>query len=130
MKITLSAADADRLGCPREVEFDEGRLMAREAVAIQAQTGWRLEKLHRELNGKPVTDDEGNPVYLLDDMGFPELDEQGKQIQLRDINVEALLIAAWIAVRREVNIPYSEFDIDLLGSQFGEQQAAGEQGKA
>lgn len=131
MKIRLSREDVERLGCPEVVEYDERKLMGREAVAIQKQTGWTPEKLARSLEGKVVLDDDGKPAYQRDADGVEVLDEYGRRIPLRDVDAEALLILAWIAVRRSVDVAYADFDLDLFGAEFDyEEPGEVEPGKA
>ncbi len=138
MKIRLSAADAQRLGCPEELEYDETKLMGREAIAIQKQTGWTPERVARAMEGRIVRDENGDIEYLEDEHGDRVLDEGGRPIPFRDVDAEALLITAWTAVRRSVpEVKWADFDIDLFGTQFGEPPAAepstgetGDQGKS
>lgn len=130
MRITLCDEDAGRIGCPTVVEFDDGKIMAREAIAIQKSTGWTLEGLGRALSGVPVRDAAGNVQYVTDDDGNEIRDEFGHRSVLREISVEALLAAAWIAVRRSgVTVAWDEFDLDLMATKFGDDEVVGE-GKA
>lgn len=130
MKITLTEEDAARIGCPRVVEFDDNRIMTREAIAIQKTTGYSLEGLGRGLTGVPVKDADGNLRYRTDDEGNEVRDEFGHRTVLREIDIEALLVAAWIAVRRSgVQVPWDDFDLDLLGTEFGDAEVVDE-GKA
>jgi hypothetical protein len=123
VKITLSAEDAERMQCPQVVEFDDKRIMAREAIAIQKATGWSMDGLGRALGGTPVTSPDGSPVYETDEDGVEIRDQFGNRIRLREINMEALLLAAWIAVRRSgVTVPWDDFDLDLLGAQWGDDE--------
>jgi hypothetical protein len=130
MKITLTEQDAQRMGCPRVIEFDDDRIMAREAVLIQKTTGWSIEGLGRGLTGMPVKDDAGNLQYVTDESGEEIRDEFGHRTVLREVQVEALLAAAWIAARRAgVNVPWEDFDLDLLATQWGDAEVVDE-GKA
>jgi hypothetical protein len=130
MRITLTEKDAERIGCPRVVEFDDGRIMTREAIAIQRSTGYTLEGLGRGLSGLPVKDRDGNIQYVTGEDGNEIVDEFGHRKVLREVDIEALLVAAWIAVRRAgVQVPWDDFDLDLLGTQFGDDEVVDE-GKA
>jgi hypothetical protein len=130
MKITLTAEDADRIGCPQVVEFDDTRIMTREAIAIQKTTGYSLEGLGRGLTGLPVKDAAGNIQYVTGEDGTEVRDEFGHRSVLREVDIEALLVAAWIAVRRAgVKVPWDDFDLDLFGTKFGDDEVVDE-GKA
>lgn len=120
MKIILSEDDATRLGVPRELEYNENKLMGREAIAIQKATGWTPSALARALDGRVVLDEDGQPLYDTDDAGQPVLDEDGRRVPLRDVDAEALVILVYVAVLRSgVKIKYADFDIDFFGTKFG-----------
>lgn len=113
MKITLSAEDAERLGVPPVVEYDENALTGREAIALQAQVGWSLTRLGMALQGRPMRIN-GEQQYATDDNGDPQTDAP-----LIEIESEALLVCAWIAARRAgCTLSYAEFDINLLATEY------------
>ncbi len=115
MRFRLSEEDASRYGCDPEVEFDESRLTGREAIALKKQTGWSLERIGQAMVGDRVVDSDGGQVWQLDEHGDPELDEAGQKVPLRAIDPEALLVMAWLAVRRSVgDVPWRDFDINLV----------------
>lgn len=115
MKFRLSDEDAQRLDCPAEVEFDETRLSGREAIAMKKLTGWSLERLGQAMVGDRVIDADNNQVWQLDEHGDPEKDEAGNRIPLRSIDPEAMLVMAWLAVRRAVgDRSWKDFDINLM----------------
>lgn len=116
MRFRLSEEDAQTLDCPREVEFDEGKLSGREAIALKKQTGWSLERLGQASVGDRVLDADGNQVWQLDEHGDPELDEAGQKIPLRSVDPECLLVMAWLAVRRTTGreVSWLDFDINLV----------------
>lgn len=119
MRFRLSEEDAERLNCPRDIEFDETRLTGREAIALKKQTGWSLERLGQAMAGDRVIDDAGNQVWQLDEHGDPVIDDAGQKIPLRAIDPECLLVMAWLAVRRTAgDRPWRDFDIDLVS--FGQ----------
>lgn len=119
MKIKIAAEDAERLGCPETVEYDPEKIMGREAIAIQRQTGYGMQKLGSLLEGTVQRGADGKPLYVEDDQGEPVLDEHGRKTPLRDIDVEALLVMVWIACRRAgCQVPYDDFDINLGGLEY------------
>lgn len=134
MKFTISDADAERIGCSASLEFDERTIMAREAIVIKKATGLSIESIGRGLTGMPVLDADGNPQYVRDDDGAEVRDEFGHRSVLREVDMEAVLAAIWIAVRRTgVTVPWGEFDLDLLGISFGDDETTAEvvgEGKA
>ena len=132
MKIRLSEEDATRYGVERDIEVDESKFMAREVIVMQKVTGWTVDKLGRALQGKVALDDDGKPLYLRDGEGNEVHDESGKRIPLREVDVEALLILAWMGVRRlNPEVKYVDFDIDLTGVNFGgDEDIEGDEGKA
>jgi hypothetical protein len=113
MKIRLTAADAARLDCPREIEFDADRLMGREAIAL-SRIGWSLERLGDAQAGRPVTDSDGNVMYERDENG-DIVTKGGKPVFLMAVDPESMLVLAWLAVRRAkgTDVPWDGFDIDL-----------------
>lgn len=130
MKFALSEEDAERLGCPRTVEFDETRLTGREAIALKKLTGWTMERLGQAMEGTRVVDDDGNQVWQLKD-GEPAVDEAGQKIPLLSIDPEALLVMAWLAVRRTVgDRPWKDFDVNLMALGDGEEEVEADEGKA
>lgn len=117
MRFQLSEEDAQRLDCPRDVEFDETRLTGREAIALKKLTGWSMERLAQAMTGDRVVDDDGNQVWQLDEHGDPAKDEAGNRIPLRSMDPEAMLVMAWLAVRRTVgDRPWKDFDVNLMAS--------------
>lgn len=121
------------MGVPEVVEYNETKLMGREAVAIQKQTGWTPEKLARAMEGKVVRDENNELQYQVDATGEQVLDDNQQPIPLREIDAEALLIMAWIAVRRSSPaVTYADFDLDLFATKFGDddEPAEGDSGKS
>lgn len=122
MKILLSEEDAARLGCPRDLVFDLNKLMAREALVLQRTTGWTPDRLASAMEGKVVLDANGQPAYQQDEHGADVLDEHGKRIPLRELDIEPILVAAWIAARRRgCVVPYDDFDFDVLGVDYADE---------
>lgn len=115
MKFRLSEEDAERLDCPRDVEFDSNKLMGREAIALD-KMGWPLDRLG-DLAGTPVVDADGKPKYQLDAAGHPVLVD-GQPLQMHVFNPEAALVMIWIAVRRATGraIDWDTFDINLVAA--------------
>lgn len=130
MRIRLSEEDAERLDCPREVEFDEERLTGREAIALKKLTGWTFERFAQALGGgERAVDDDGNVIWELDETGAPVADEAGNKVPLRTIDPEALLVAIWLAVRRTAgDRPWKDFDVNLIGTEFPDDEV--DEGKA
>ncbi len=128
MKFRLSEEDAQRLDCPRDVEFDENRLMGREAIAL-SKIGWSMERLAAAQAGVPVTDGDGNAMYERDANGDVVL-KGGKPAFLLAVDPEALLVIGWLAVRRTkgADVPWDGFDLDLRA--FAESIEGEEPGKA
>jgi hypothetical protein len=115
MRFRLTEDDAERLDCPQVIEFDENKLTGREAIALKKLTGWSMERLGQAMAGDRVVDDDGNQIWQLDEHGDPAKDEAGNRIPLRAIDPEALLVMAWLAVRRTAgDRPWKDFDINLM----------------
>lgn len=119
MKLRITGEDADRLGCPREVEYEPDRLMGREAIAIQRQTGYSLQKLGTLLEGTVLLGPDGKPLYETDDQSEPIVDEHGRKTAVREVDTEALLVVVWIACRRAgCQVPYDDFDVNIAGVEW------------
>lgn len=119
MKFRLSQEDADKLGCPREVEFDEAKFTTRENIDLQKQTGFTMERLGYFLPGVPARGRDGMPLYLLDDDGREQLDDAGKKIPLREMDAEAIAAAVWLAVRRGGSqVDFADMDVNLVALEF------------
>jgi hypothetical protein len=115
MRFILSEEDAQKYGCPREVEFDDSRFSGREAIALKKLTGWSYERFGQAFEGERVVDEDGQQVWQLDD-GAPAKDEAGQKIPLKSVDAEAILIALWLAVRRAVgDVPWKTFNVNLVG---------------
>lgn len=123
MKFRLSEEDSARIGCPRDVEYDETKLMGREAIALKKLTGWTVERLGLAFDGMPVLDDDGRQTFATDETGGRVKDPAGNPVPLRAVDPEVILVAVWLAVRRAVgDVPWRDFDIDLLGMEFVEDE--------
>lgn len=120
MKIRLSEEDAERLGCPRDLVFDESRLMGRELMALEEQVGWTFQDLERKLQGDPAVDHTGAPIWETDDKGKLVLAD-GKPTQMRVLRVEQLMVMAWLcAFRANPDVAWKTFDINLTGAEFSD----------
>lgn len=125
MKFQLSEEDAQRLDCPREVEFDESRLTGREAIAMKKLTGWTFERFGQGIAGERVVDDDGNQVWELDDTGAVVRDEAGNRVPLRSVDPEAILVGVWLAVRRTAgDRPWKGFDVNFVALMQGAEDDA------
>lgn len=119
VRIELSAADAERLGCPPVVEVDPEKLTGRELIVMKKLTGWSLERLQRAMGGEPVAGGDGKPMYELGDDG-EVLMRGGKPVLMLGFDPELLLLLAWLAVRRAKgeDVSWQEFDLQLLATGF------------
>lgn len=130
MKITLSDEDAERLGVGPVVEFDERRLSSLEAIQMSKATKWSLIRFTNAF-GQVLRDDDGKPVMQRDASGEFVRDEAGGLIPVRDIETTALVLAVWLAVRRAGrDIAWKDFDINLIATDFEDEDEDDEQGKA
>lgn len=131
MKVRLSEADAARLDCPRDVEFDQQRVMGREAIAL-SKIGWSLERLGHASGGRPVMGDDGKPMHATDENGQVQLDAGGNPVLLLTLDPEALLVMVWLAVRRAkgCDVPWADFDVDIraVAESLGEEDEPGKAG--
>lgn len=123
MKFTLTEEDAARIGVPRELELDLGKVMGRELIAMERVTRWSYEALMDALTGRSVVNAIGQPVFETEDDGVTrKKDPAGNPIQAVGFDLEALLIVAWLAVRRikGTDFDWETFDLDISGLEFGE----------
>jgi hypothetical protein len=125
--ITLSEADAERIGVPRNLSVDIDKLMARELIAMERVTGWSYEALAFSLEGRPAKNALGQPIFETDDDGTLKKDPAGNPIQVMGFNLEALLVVVWLAVRRAKgeDVAWELIDLDINATEFG-----GDEGKA
>jgi hypothetical protein len=125
MKFRLSEEDAQRLGCPRDVEFREDRIMGREAIAL-SKIGWPLERISLHVGGRPVVDDDGKAMHDLDEHGEVRRDPAGNPVVLLTIDPEAMLAMLWVAVRRTgVEVAWRDFDLNLMAVEWVEEDEPG-----
>jgi len=125
MRIRLSEEDAERLGCPRNLEFDFERVMGRELMALEEQVGWDYSTFGTKMQGIPLTDHAGAPVWETDDDGKLVTDPKtGKPIQMRGLKVEQLLVMVWLCVlRANPQCRWDTFDVNLAATDFVEDSA-------
>lgn len=139
MQIRLSAEDVERLGCPEVLEYDEQKLMAREAVALKRATGMSVQRLGELLAGEPCPEHKAQCSKCrrtpceVHGMGRPceehdELVDGCERCKLPcencgGVDTEALVAMVWIALYRAgVRIPYADFDFDIFAMQTGDGQ--------
>lgn len=102
MRIRLSDADRERLGCPEWIEYQPDRLMIDEAIEIQDAIGYGPDELLDAMQGVPLVRN-----------GQPVLDSDGEQRVRRDLRAWQAVV--WAALRRAgVDTPLQGLTFDLL----------------
>lgn len=119
MRIRLSEEDAERLGCPRDIEFDYDKVMGRELIAMEEQAGWDIHRLEQGLEGEYLTNALGEPIWETDSKGKVVLDGGGKPMRARGLKMATVMVVTWLAVRRAGStVSYADFDFDVTGAEF------------
>lgn len=115
MYVLLGEEDRKRLGLGDDpLPVSLGSVRMREAIDLQVQTGWTIEKLEAAVRGKVVRDADGQPVYEIDDDGEYLKDEHNKRVPKRETDITALLPLVWFAVRRAgYDVRYDDFDFEV-----------------
>lgn len=127
MRIRLSEEDAQRLGCPRDLEFDPEKIMGRELIAMEEEVGWDVDRLEESLQGDYLKNALGEPVFETDANGKVVLDGGGKPMRARGLKIATVIVITWLAARRAgCKVPYADFDFAVTGAEFD----AEEPGKA
>ncbi len=118
MRIRLSEEDAERLGCPRDIEFDQNKVMGRELIAMEEQAGWDIHRLEAGLEGEYLTNALGEPIWEMEN-GKVVLDGGGKPMRARGLKMATVMVITWLAVRRAGStVAYKDFDFDVTSAEF------------
>lgn len=128
MKIRITQDDADRLGCPRDLEFEFDRVMGRELMALEEQVGWAFHEFEKEMQGEPLAEPvTGAPVWETDEHGKLVTDPKtGKPVQARGLRVKQLMVMVWLCVfRANPAVAWATFDVNLMGAEFSDDGPAG-----
>ena len=119
MRIRLTEEDAERLGCPRDLQFDHEKLMGRELMALEAQVGWSFQDLEHKMQGEPATNALGEPVWETDAKGKVVLDGGGKPMRMLVLKIEQLMVVTWLCVyRHNPGVAWADFDFNVTGTEF------------
>jgi hypothetical protein len=86
-RIRLAADDRQRYGLPEWIEYDQGRPRLSEIRALKAALDMTWTRFEALL-------------------GSEDVDEQ----------LAGLAALLWLAVRRHTDVPWDDFDLDLLGA--------------
>jgi hypothetical protein len=129
MKIRLSEEDAERLGCPRDLEFDFEKLMGRELMALEEQVGWSFDEFAQKMQGEPLKNALGEPVWETDDKGKVVLDAGGKPMRARGLRIAQLMVMTWLCVfRTNPDVTWKGFDFNVVGTEFVDEEEPGKGG--
>lgn len=122
MRIRLSDEDRERLGVGEEwISFHTDKLMMRDAEALET-AGYDVDEFLEDIRGRPVLRN-GEPVMVpdVDEDDNEILDGNGQPTLVPKIrrSTRALRALAWLALRSaNVQVPYDEFDCNLVGIAF------------
>lgn len=128
MQIRLGKEDRERLGSPEWLEWPPRGLFQIEAELLQEELGVEPDEYMQWLFGKPVLDEDGNPVE--EEVDGP--DGQKRTVAKRSHPAKALRFRVWQALRRAgVSIPFAAVDFDRNLLEFdGDPEPVVESGKA